>query len=112
MDRKDQNINLRVSKSQMEALDAAKKDILRCSNTDIVMSGLHLLNILASMDDRDESYRELINALIIQDDLIRCIAKPDNPQIDNQKNKRELMESKEKNEIRIKNFLKILLSTE
>ena len=75
------------------------------------MAGVNLLDyLLENRRNGDRSYEELINALLIRDDLQRCLAKPDNPQIDNQKNKNDLRMSQKDNEEKIRLFLKILVN--
>ena len=89
----------------METIDYAKGGNPRLSNTDMIMAGLNLLRVLLENEGvNDRSYDELVNALIIHDDLRRCIAKPDNPAIDNEKNKVELSQSLKQNEQKIMDF--------
>lgn len=109
-DKKNKTISVRVSETQLDMMEFIKAENPRLSNTDMLMAGVNLLNyLLKNRKDGDRSYEELVNSLIIHDDLMRCIAKPDNPQIDNVKNKRELNMSLKENEEKIAMFLNILV---
>ena len=96
----------RVSDAQIETMDRVKADNPRLNNTDMLMAGINLLEyLLKNRRNGDRSYEELINALLIRDDLQRCLAKPDNPQIDNLKNKNDLRLNLKDNEEKIELFL-------
>ena len=51
-----------------------------------------------------------MNALIIQDDILRCLAKPDNPQVDNAEVKRKLNASLNDNEKKIALLLGVIVN--
>ncbi len=111
LEKKSIAISIRLSDTQMETIDYAKGGNPRLSNTDMIMAGLNLLRVLLENEGvNDRSYDELVNALIIHDDLRRCIAKPDNPAIDNEKNKVELSQSLKQNEQKIMDFARKIMN--
>ena len=107
---KNKTINIRISDTQLDVINRLKKGNPRLNNTDILMSGVYLLNHLNKHKKKgDYSFHELINALLIHNDLLRCLAKPNNPQIDNRKNKDGLYSSLVDNEKTISILLQELL---
>ncbi|SCX85021.1 hypothetical protein [Butyrivibrio sp. INlla14] len=110
IEKKGNTINIRVSSSQLDTIEAAKVRNPRISTTDVMMSGANLLRVLSGLSaDTAGVYNELVNALIIHDDLLRCLAKPKNPQIDDDRNKSELKKSLMENEKKIITFLKCII---
>lgn len=108
VDKKETQICIRISDTQKNILKKIKANNIRLTNTDMLMSGMNLLNYLFSITKKDDfSYKELINALIIRDDLLRCLDKTQNKK---GKSRDELQKSLKENEIKINNFLKILLN--
>ncbi len=97
VDKKEKSITIRISKTQIESIAIAKGSVPRISNTDILMSGVNLLRMLiekCQLDDK--SYDELLNALLIHDDILRCMAKPENSQVNNVKDNQVSLDENEK----------------
>lgn len=111
-EKKKSTLNMRVSSSQIDIIETVKAGNPRVSTTDVLMSGVNLLRVLADTQNPDMAgiYNELMNALIIHDDLLRCLAKPENPQINNVKNKAELRKSLRENEKKIIDFIKLIVN--
>ena len=76
------------------------------------MSGLNILSILLEKSkSKKTQYNELLNALIIHDDIRRCIKKPDNKYVvDHNKNKNSLTLALSENEQLITQLIKEIIS--
>lgn len=111
VDKKKRNLTIRVSETQMKSIEIAKGGGARISNTDVLMSGVNLLRILIQKNKQgDKSYDELLNALIIRDDILRCMEKAENPCIDNVITEKANSESLEKNEKEIVFYLRNIVN--
>jgi hypothetical protein len=110
-ERKDKIFTIRTSKAQNELVDKCKNHNPRVNSSDVFMSGIGLLSILLERHPSNSIlYNELLNALIIRDDLKRCISKPLNPCIDNTKNELSLNKALSDNESLIIELIISLIS--
>lgn len=110
-EKKKKIVTIRISDEQIKSIGFAKGGNPYINNTDVLISGINLLRTLEKYRrNEDKSYDELLNALIIQDDILRCLAKPDNPQVDNAEVKRKLNASLKDNEKKIALLLGVIVN--
>lgn len=110
-EKKKKIVTIRISDEQIKSIEVAKGENPCINTTDILISGINLLRILKEYRwEEDKSYEELLNALIIQDDILRCLAKPDNPQVDADEVKRKLNDSLKDNEKKIALLLGVIVN--
>lgn len=73
---KTERLEIRMSKKEKEMLMQLKDEINESSTT-LFISGINLLDDLKNQGD----IRDLLNALWIRNDLLRCLAKDVNPAV-------------------------------
>lgn len=86
-------LEIRLSEHERKVLEDLCGD-LSANRTEIFILGM---NLLADLSERGE-LKELVNALIIRNDILRCLSKEKNPQISEEEN-RDLREKLENSKV-------------